>query len=71
MILWIMLVVGLVALATSIFCCKRHDELNKELDRRTKRVDYGEYLISGLGGYLLLPASLFIIGGSIFCLLAK
>lgn len=67
MINWIMLVVGVLGLALSIFCCKWHDALNKH----DGRVDYDEYLITGLGAYLLLPASLFTIGGSIYCLLAK
>lgn len=62
---WIMLVIGLILLGISIYCFKWHDELNK------KCVDYGDYLVSGLGAYLLLPADLFIIGGSIFCLLVK
>lgn len=67
MINWIMLVVGVLGLALSIFCCKWHDTLNKHRGR----VDYDEYLVTGFGTYLLLPASLFIIGGSIYCLLAK
>ena len=70
MILWIMLIFGFVCLMMSIHCFVWHDKLNKELDRCAQRVDYDEYLITGLGAYLLLPASLFIIGASIFCLLA-
>lgn len=71
MILWIMLAVGLISLVMSIYNFKWHKELNKELDRHPKRVEYGDYLLSGLGAYLLLPASLFIIGASICCLVAK
>lgn len=67
MILWIMIIVGVIGLVLSIFCCKWHDMLNKH----DSRINYDEYLITGIGAYLLPPASLFIIGGSIYCLLAK
>lgn len=67
MMLWIMLVIGLISLGISIYCFRWHGALDKHFGH----VDYWGYLISGLGAYLLFPASLFIIGGSMVCLLVK
>lgn len=71
MILWVMLILGLLSLAASLYCFKWHNDLNKELDRDPKNVEYGDYLMSDYGAYLELPGSLVIIGSSIYCLLAR
>lgn len=71
MLLWALLILGLLSLATSLYCFKWHSDLNKELVLNPKKVGYSDYLISGLCAYLGFPGSLFIIGGSIHCILAK
>lgn len=71
MILWVMLILGLLSLVMSLYCFKWHNDLNKELDKNPRKVEYAGYLISAYGVFLLFPVSLFIIGGSAYCLLAK
>lgn len=71
MILWVMLIFGLLTLAMSIYCFKWHSDLNKDLDECPMEVEYSDYLLSAYGSFLLLPVSLFVIGGSIYCILAK
>lgn len=71
MILWVMLILGLLTLAMSLYCFKWHSDLNKELDENPRKVEYGDYLLSAYGSFLLFPLSLFVIGGSICCLIVK
>lgn len=71
MVLWVLLILGLLSLAMSLYCFKWHNDLDKELDENPINVSYGDYLLSAYGSFLLTPASLLIVGGSIYCLLAK
>lgn len=71
MLLWVFLILGLLSLSVSLYYFKWHSDLNKELDLNPKKVCYYDYLISGLCAYLGSPGSLLIIGGSIYCILAK
>lgn len=71
MLLWVFLILGLLGLAASLSCLKWHNDLNKELDLNPKKVGYFDYIISGLCAYLGFPGNLFIIVGSIYCILAK
>lgn len=71
MLLWTLLILGLLSLAVSLYCFKWYSNLNKELDLNSKKVEWSDYIISGLCAYLGFPGSLFIIGGSIYCMLAK
>lgn len=65
---WILLVISLLGLATSIYCIGWHNKLSKELDEDAWHVSYGDYLISGLGAFVLFPAMLFSVPISIWLL---
>lgn len=71
MVLWVLLILGLLSLAMSLYCVKWHNDLDKELDENPMNVSYGDYLLSAYGSFLLTPVSILIVGGSIYCLLAK
>ena len=65
---WILLAVSLLGLAVSIYCIKWHSELHKQLDEDAWHVNYGDYLISGLGAFVLFPLMLFSVPISIWLL---
>lgn len=65
---WILLAVSLLGLAVSICCIKWHNELHKQLDEDAWHVNYSDYLISGLGAFVLFPLMLFSVPISIWLL---
>lgn len=65
---WILLVVSLLGLGVSIYCIKWHNELSMQLDEDSWHVNYGDYLISGLGAFVLFPVMLFSVPISIWLL---
>lgn len=65
---WILLVISLLGLAVSICCIKWHSKLDKQLDEDAWHVSYGDYLISGLGAFVLFPVTLFSVPISIWLL---
>lgn len=65
---WILLIVSLLGLAVSICCIKWHSKLDKQLDEDAWHVSYGDYLISGLGAFVLFPVMLFSVPISIWLL---
>lgn len=65
---WILLVISLLGLATSIYCIGWYIKLSKQLDEDAWHVNYGDYLISGLGAFVLFPVMLFSVPISIWLL---
>lgn len=66
---WILLAVSLLGLAVSIYCIKWHNELDRQLNEDAWHVNYGDYLISGLGAFVLFPLMLFSVPISIWLLI--
>lgn len=67
--LWIMLTIGILSFICSIFSISRFIKMTKELDTYTHDIEYFDYLAAGYGVFLFFPASLFIIGASIWLLI--
>lgn len=67
--LWIMLIIGVLSFICSIFSISRFRKMTKELDTHPHNVEYFDYLAAGYGAFLFFPASLFIIGASIWLLI--
>lgn len=59
--LWITLIIGILSFICSIFSISRF--------RKMANVEYFDYLAAGYGAFLFFPASLFIIGASIWLLI--
>lgn len=67
--LWIMLTIGILSFICSIFSISRFRKMTKELDMHHHNVEYFDYFAAGYGTFLFFPASLFIIGTSIWLLI--
>lgn len=67
--LWITLIIGILSFIWSIFSISRFRKMTKELDAHPHDVEYFDYLAAGYGTFLFFPASLFIIGTSIWLLI--
>ena len=67
--LWIMLIIGILSFICSIFSISQFRKMTKELDTYPHDVEYFDYIAAGYGTFLFFPASLFIIGASIWLLI--